>query len=170
MRLVYIFVGGDTEIDHIIQDWSNAKDINITHVAMLLLNSTLESSGIKDEHDPYAGVWLHSPKKYIGNPDAKFIAIDVDSLEPFEEEARNLLGTLYGYGDCARGGIYDRYGIELPDNAKFMDCSETATRITRAEINILPDIEAGCVTPARLYRTLINDFGGIDITKEINKV
>jgi len=129
-----------------------------SHVAGLILDSTLESEGIKEYSDPYPGVWLHPPDKYKDGEDAKFVIVDIPDFPAAEDEARKLLGSFYGYIDCVNGGIETLFGKQLKgDGTITMDCSETWTRILRAGgLNILSDLEADCITPQMLYEALVN--------------
>ncbi|WP_094607718.1 hypothetical protein SPSIL_009200 [Sporomusa silvacetica DSM 10669] len=164
-KVVLIFVGGDSEIDKFIEHFSNGEDVNISHAAMLLLNSTLESTGVKEGNDPYPGVWPHDPAKYVDNPYAKFIEIEVPNLTAGEAEARKLIGTPYGPGDCFRAGVYEMFGWKIPDNAFTMDCSEMDARVVRAmEVPVLPELEPGQIAPARLFRSIMQDWQGKDVT------
>ena len=127
-----------------------------THVAGLILDSTLESEGVKEHSDPYPGVWLHPPDKYKDGEDAVFIQVDVPDLAAAEQQARDSLGSLYGYIDCVNGGIKELFDKVIPgDGTATMNCSETWTRILRAGgLDVLPGIEADSVTPQMLYEAL----------------
>ena len=83
-------------------------------------------------------------------------------------EAENLKGTLYGFDDCGQGGLYEQTGIEIPDTALTVDCSESITRCMRTVIDVLPKIKwAGNVVPERFYRYIMDDMGGEDITESV---
>jgi hypothetical protein len=127
-----------------------------SHTAGLILGSTLEAQGVKDEGDAYPGVWLHPPDKYRDGIDAAFVTVDIPELAAAENEARKLLGTLYGLIDCANGGVYEIFGKKIPgDGVLTVNCSETWTRILRAGgLNVLPNLEPDCVTPQMLYEAL----------------
>lgn len=164
-KIVLIFVGGNSFIDKAIHEVSKG---DVTHVAGLLFDGTYESTGLKEETDPYPGVWLHRPNKYIGNPDAKFIEIEVPDIDGLKAEARRLLGTPYGYTDCLRTGIFDILGMQIPDNDWSMMCSETWTRLLHGgKVNILPSIVPGCIDPSRLYKAVMGDWNGQEITGQI---
>lgn len=164
-KVVLIFVGGNSEIDKFIEHFSNGEDVNISHSAMLLLNSALESTGMKEENDPYPGVWLHDPAKYVDNPYARFIEVEVPNLVAGEAEGRKLIGTPYGPGDCFRAGVYEMLGWKIPDNALTVDCSEMVTRVVRSmEVPVLPELEPGQIAPARLFRSIMQDWNGQDVT------
>jgi len=168
-KVTIIAVGGNTLIDKVIQKASHAEDDNVTHIAMALGGYTWEASGIKEPEDPYPGFWPHAWDKYINNPDAKFIAVEVPDLTAILREAENLKGTLYGIGDCAQGGAYEQTGIETPDTALTVNCSESITRCLRTIIDVLPGIKwAGNVVPERFYRYLIDKLGAEDITEQVN--
>lgn len=127
-----------------------------SHVAGIILNSTLESQGVKDPGDPYPGVWLHPPDKYRDGDNAEFVTVEIPDLRGAEDEARRLIGTLYGLIDCVDGGALEIFGIEIPsDGAKTANCSETWTRILRGgKLNVLPDLKADSVTPHLLHDAL----------------
>lgn len=153
-KVIYVFVGGNDKIDKIITSVSGGDK---SHVAIKLFDCILESTGEREETDPYPGVWLHSPDKYDNNPYAEFIEVEIPDIEGFKNEARKLLGTPYGYSDCIRTGVFDLLGIEIPDNDWVMDCSELGTRLARAgKLDILPNIEAGCIDPMRLRNAILD--------------
>ena len=161
-KVVLIFVGGDSNVDRVIETVSKG---DVSHVAGLLFDSAYESTGLKEESDPYPGVWLHWPDKYNSNPDARFIEVDVPDIEGLKTEARRLLGTPYAYGGCIKTGIYDLLDIQLPDKDWTMHCSETWTRLLRnGGANVLPDTEPGCIDPYNLEMEVLNNFGGQDVT------
>lgn len=165
-KVTFITVGGNTIVDRAIQSASDGETDNVTHIAMGLGGHTWEALGIKEEGDQYPGFWAHHPEKYVGNPDAKFIAIEVPDLTAILRKAEELKGTPYGLDDCVQGGVYEKTGLETPDTSLTMDCSEAGTRCLRTVVNVLPDIKwAGNVVPERFYRYLINDLGGEDITE-----
>lgn len=150
-KLTVVLMRGD---DGVIDTVINAASGGIySHAAIKILGSTLESYGVKLEQDKYPGVWLHDPDEYTGNQAARFIDVDVPDLAGAEAEARRLVGTLYGYTDCIRGGLYDLFKIESDGNSFTANCSETVTRILRAGgLTLLPGIEPDCVTPNDLGR------------------
>jgi len=163
-KVVLVFVGGDSFIDEEIEKVSKSGDVNISHVAALLWG-TYESTGIKEDDDPYPGVWIHRPNKFFDNPYARFIEIEVPDMNGFEAEARRLLGTRYGLPDCASTAVFDLTGIQLPDSDKLVHCSETITRLCRCgKMDVLPNIKAGCIDPFRIFMTVISDFDGQDVT------
>jgi hypothetical protein len=152
-KVTVIFVHGDSIVDKIIDDVSKG---NYSHVAIKIIGGTLEALGMKDSNDPYPGIWKHDINKYDNNPYVKMIDVELPDLPSAESEANSLIGKPYGYIDCVDGGAYDLTGKQLPaDGELTANCSETVTRILRAGgFNILPDIEADCVTPMDLYREL----------------
>jgi hypothetical protein len=150
------FAGGDTSVDKVIEWFSHGEDVDISHAFIMLFDSTYESTGKKEESDPYPGVWLHNPQKFIDDSHAKFVTIDVPDIEAGKELARQLLGTPYGYTDCLRTGIEEIIGKSVPDNDYTMHCSETVTRILRAMgVNVCPELEPGDISPVRLYKSII---------------
>jgi len=164
-KVVLAFVGGDTFIDEKIEDITGSGDVNISHVAALLMSGTYESTGIKEEEDPYPGVWVHRPDKFYNNLYARFIEVEIPDIAGFENRARRLLGTPYGYPDCGKTLVFNETGIQLPDTDATAHCSETITRCCRdGQLNVLPEIKAGCIDPFRLFNAVINDHGGVDVT------
>ena len=163
-KMLVGFVGGDTRLDKFIEDFSHGTDVDISHAFLMLFGSTYESTGAKEEEDPYPGVWLHSTDKFRSDPHARFVVVDVPDRRAGEDKARALLGTLYGYTDCVETGLQELFSISIPDNALTMHCSETVTRILRAAgLAVLPDLEAGSVSPAHLYRELMEAHNGREI-------
>lgn len=151
-KITLIFVGGNSEVDKVIDNVSHGDK---SHVAIGILGSTLEALGMKDEHDLYPGVWLHDPLKYQNNPDAIFKEVEIPDIQAAETEARKLIGTLYGYDCCIKGGVYDQTGLEIFGNLLTANCSKTVTLVLRAGgFNILPSVNADCITPNDLYRAL----------------
>jgi hypothetical protein len=149
-----IFVGGDSKVDKLITEVTGGTK---SHVAGLLFDGVYESTGLKEPSDIYPGVWLHDPNKYLNNPDAESIEIEVPDIDALKEEARRLLGTPYGYLDCIRGGVFDLLGIKVPDNDWAMDCSETWTRLLRAGgLDILSEIPAGDLTPVKMLNAIVD--------------
>lgn len=164
-KVTLIFVGGDSKIDKLI---TNITGGIYSHVAGILFDSVYESTGEKESGDPYPGVWLHSADKFNNNQYAEFIEVDIPNIEALKSKARELLGTPYGYTDCIRGGFFDLLGIELPDNDWTMDCSETWTRLLRAgNLDILPNIEAGNITPAKIRTAILEGNYGRVIDKNV---
>lgn len=151
-KVTLIFVGGSGKIDKLITDITGGE---FSHVAGFLFDSIYESTGMKEEQDPYPGVWLHRPDKYDGNPAAVRVEVEVPNLPALQAEARRLLGRIYGYTDCVKGGLYDLLRIELPSNDYALNCSETWTRLLRAGgCDPLHGVPADVVTPADLYRAV----------------
>lgn len=152
-KVTLIFVGGTGKVDKLITDVTGGM---YSHVAGFLFDSVYESTGMKEEQDPYPGVWLHRPDKYTGNPAVKYVEVEVPDLPGLQTEARRLLGRIYGYTDCVKGGLYDLLKIELPSNDYALNCSETWTRLLRAGgFDPLPGVPADVVTPADLYRAVM---------------
>jgi hypothetical protein len=156
-KITLIFVGGDSTVDRVIEKVSGG---DVSHVACLLFDSVYESTGLKEEEDPYPGVWLHNPHKYCKNPYAKFIRINVPDKEGLNKMARRLLGTPYSYAGCIKTGIFDILGIDLPDTDYTMHCSETITRLLRSGgVNVLPEVEPSSIDPSRLYKAILSIKG-----------
>ena len=164
-KVTLIFVGGDGRVDKLIEGVSGG---DVSHVACLLFDSVYESTGMKEESDPYPGVWLHRPDKYNGNPDAQVIEVEVPNIEGLKAEARRLLGTPYAFGGCVKTGIFDMLEIELPDNDWTMHCSETVTRLLRGgELPVLQKNKAGVIDPYYLKKSILGDWHGQDITDQL---
>ena len=156
-KLTLIFVGGDSTVDRVIEKVSNG---DVSHAACILFDSVYESTGLKEEDDPYPGVWLHNPHKYGKNPDAKFIRIPIPDKKGLNKMARSLLGTPYSYVGCLKTGIFDILGIDMPDTDYTMHCSETITRLLRAGgVNVLPGVEPSSIDPSRLYKAILEIKG-----------
>jgi hypothetical protein len=176
-KVTVIFVGGDSLVDDVIEKVTSGE---YSHVAININGGILESTGIIKEGDHYPGVHMRQITEYDGNPDAVFIDVDVPDLQAAELKAKYLLGKFYSYVGCVEGGAYDVFGIKLhgwitklinlllvkflhiPVNVDTgewsMNCSETVTRILRAGgFNILPGVDADCITPMDLYRELKTD-------------
>ena len=152
-KVTLIFVGGESEIDNLITGVTGGE---YSHVAGILFDSIYESTGLKEESDPYPGVWLHDPQKYDNNPSMKTVEVIVPDIQALKREARNLLGKKYAYLGCIEGGLYDKLGIKISIASDFaVNCSETWARLLRAGgVNILPEVPVDCITPADLYRAV----------------
>lgn len=126
-----------------------------THIAGLILDSTLESQGIKDVGDKYPGVWLHPPSKYIDGQDCKFIAVGVKNLDAMKDKAREILGTPYSFHGCIEAGLEMLFDLKPPTDGELtMMCSETWDVLLRVgePINCtLPDFKPDFVAPQRLF-------------------
>lgn len=127
----------------------------VTHIAGLILESTLEAMGVKDPGDRYPGTWLHPPDKYIDGKDCEFIKLPVENIDRGKQLiwTGGILGTLYGYPDCITAGVYRLLGIQLPADGDITAmCSEQWTRLIREMGPIgysLPDLQADFVDPQR---------------------
>ncbi|WP_371380924.1 hypothetical protein [Sporomusa aerivorans] len=173
-KVTLIFVGGDTLVDDVIEKVTSG---DYSHVAIKINGGVLESTGIMKAGDRYPGVHMRNMNEYEGNPYAVFFDIDLPNQIAAELMAKKLLGKFYSYIGCIEGGAHTLWGINLhpiingvinwaimlfmrlPVNldtgAWTMNCSETVTRILRAGgFNILPGIDADCITPMDLYRYL----------------
>ena len=147
-----IFAGGETDVDKAIIGITGGR---YSHVGGYLFDSVYESTGIKEESDPYPGVWLHNPHKYDSSDIVEFIEIGVPDLLALKQKARELLGTVYGYSDCIKTGIAEIFHVGIPDNEFSMHCSETWTRLLRAGgLDILPDAKADSISPNKLYEAI----------------
>lgn len=163
-KVVIGFVGGDTNLDRAIEFFSDAEHYDISHTFGILFNSTLESTGCKEEHDPYAGVWLHSPNKYINNEHARFIEIDIPDMQELENEARKVIGSFYSIGSCLAYFLKKVANINLPDFMRTCDCSELWTQLIRAGgRKVLVKYQPNQVSPLMLFKWCIKN-GGKDVT------
>jgi hypothetical protein len=159
------FVGGDTNLDRAIEFFSDAEYYDISHTFGLLFNSTLESTGCKEGNDPYAGVWLHNPNKYINNPHARFIEVEVPNMLALEKEARKMLGSFYSLGSCIAYFLKKIVNIDLPDFMRTCDCSELWTQLLRAGgRKVLQKYQSNQVSPLMLFKWTMQN-GGKDVTE-----
>lgn len=163
-KYTLVFVGGYTKIDGVIETASNALQENISHVASVFNGNTLEAQGVILGDEKYPGFWRQRPDRLVGVPCVRFVAVEVPDLTPILSEVQELIGTPYGYTDCIRGGVYDLFGVQIPDNALTMDCSEAQTRLLRTVVDVLPGREPGTITPIDLYRYVMEELHGEDIT------
>ena len=168
-KLVVGYVGGDTNLDKVIQNFSGAVKYNITHAFTMILNSTAESKGVKEVDDPYPGFWLHSPDKFVLDKTSRFIEIEIPSLILAETEARKLIGSAYGYSSCLSFVLRKFFHINFPDNRHSCDCSEAQTLILRASgLSMYPRIQANEVSPLMAFKWVMN-HGGKDVTDRFRK-
>ena len=163
-KYTLVFVGGFTKIDGIIETASNALKENISHVAGILSGKCWEAQGVVLGNENYPGFWEQRMDRLVGVPCTRFVAVEVPDLAPILAKAKQLEGTPYGYTDCIRGGVYDLFGGQIPDNTLTMDCSEAQTRLLRSVREVLPGREAGTITPIDLYRYVREVLHGEDIT------
>ncbi|SEP36904.1 hypothetical protein [Propionispora vibrioides] len=181
-----IFVRGDpvSMIDRTIEAVSQG---DFCHVAVQFAWGIVEALGVP-ERGFVPGVRLSPTDKYDGKAVATMkLALPEEAAA--EQEARRLLGRLYSYIGCLEGGIYDLTGIRLQPwlnklsdwlqirlfgtvlpvdiGTWSMNCSETAARIIRAGgINVLPGVEADCITPMDLIRYFQIDKGELTMSEE----
>lgn len=164
--------GGDTVIDKVIKDFSDAEKLNSTHIFGVVFNSTLESRGVKDPHDPYPGVWLHDPGKYANDPTAKFYEVEVPDIEALEEKAREKIGDLYSLGSCISFWLHkslkflSKYlKFHYPDFSFSENCCELWLILLReGKIKILPKYKDNEISPKIMTQWLI--VHAKDVTKE----
>ncbi|MDF2563663.1 MAG: hypothetical protein K0Q53_58 [Massilibacillus sp.] len=169
-KLVLGFVGGDTNIDRAIKFFSDSEYYDITHSFGILFNSTLESTGCKEESDPYAGVWLHDPEKYINNSHARFIEIEIPNMKALEKDARKMLGSFYSIGSCIAYFLKKIANIDLPDFMRTCDCSELWTQLVRSGgRTVLRKYKQNQVSPLMLFKWSMQN-GGKDVTPRYRKV
>jgi hypothetical protein len=126
------------------------------HVAIKILNSTLEAFATCLEGDLYPGVWLHEPDRYDYYQSAVFVNVEIPDLKAAEKMARRLLGAVYGYSDLLNSGIYNLTGVSLPGTGKYaVICSEAVVMILRAGgLNILPGVSADSISPMNLFNAV----------------
>jgi hypothetical protein len=168
-KLILGFVGGDSDLDKAIQYFSDAEKYNITHSFVMILGSTFESRGVKEPSDPYPGVWLHSPDKYVHDKSARFIQLDVPYLRGAEDEARRLVGSAYGYSSCLAFFLRKAFKINFPDNNHSCDCSEAQTLVIRAAgANVYPHIQPNEISPLMAFRWVMK-HGGVDVTDHFRR-
>ena len=168
-KIVVGYVGGNTDLDKAIKYFSDSKDYDITHAFTMILNSTFESRGIKEPLDPYAGVWLHSPQKFINDKSARFIEINIPSLYNAESMARGLIGSAYGYSSCLAFFLKKVFGINFPDNKHSCDCSEAQALILRAGgLDVYPNMKVNEISPLQMFQWVMQ-HGGKDVTKRYRK-
>jgi hypothetical protein len=100
-------------------------------------------------------VRISSWRKY-DNANTEVVELELPDLEAAQVEAERLLGSLYGYVDCAGGALNDIINVNLKGNGSVTNnCSEAVTRILRASgLNFLPGIEADNITPMDLKRAI----------------
>lgn len=155
-KITLIFCEGNAWYSKIIKAVEHGK---YTHVAGLILNSTLEAQGVKDAGDKYPGVWLHAPDKYIDGQNCKFVTVGIESLAAAEQKARKLLGTLYAFSGCIEAGLNMEFNLKPPaDGQLTMMCSETWDTILTAGVPhgfTLPTLIPDFVAPQRLYDAAI---------------
>lgn len=169
-KIVIGFVGGDTNIDRAIKYFSDSEYYDITHTFGMLFNSTLESTGCKEESDIYPGVWIHSPDKFINNSHARFIEVAIPDMQALENEARKMIGSHYSIGSCLAYFLKKVANINFPDFMRTCDCSELWTQLLRAGgRKVLARYKVNQVSPLMLFKWAIKN-GGVDVTDRYRKV
>jgi hypothetical protein len=166
------FSGGQTIIDKVIQKVSGAEAEDVTHAFTFVNGRPFEAMGTWSDNKPYPGAWFRPKDKYVGVPEVKYIKVDIPDAEAYDELAyTELEGRLYGIIDCASTAIKILTGKNmLEDGMKTVMCAETITLMCRAGgLNVCSDLAPDQVAPIVLYRDLLNNFGGIDITEEFIK-
>jgi hypothetical protein len=169
-KVVIGFVGGDTNLDRAIEFFSDAEHYDISHTFIMLFDSVLESTGCKEEHDPYPGVWLHSPNKYINNEHARFIEVEIKEMAALQAEARKMIGSFYSIGSCLAFILKKIANINLPDFMRTCDCSELGSQLLRAgNRKVLQRYQANQISPLMLFKWCMQN-GGKDVTTRYRKV
>lgn len=155
-KLTLIFCIGDAWYSKVIQATEHGT---YTHVAGLILGSTLEAQGVRDKEDRYPGVWLHAPDKYKDGQGCRFVTVEVQDIEAAEAKARELIGAPYSFHGCIEAGLEMLFDLEPPvDGETALMCSETWDRILAAGGPVgftLPDFKPDFVAPQRLYDAVI---------------
>lgn len=184
--ITLIFVRGDqaSMIDRTIETFSRG---DFCHVAVKFPWGIVEALGVP-EKGYIPGVRLSPTNKYDGK-EGLTINLALPDQVAAEQEARKLLGRFYSYIGCLEGGIYDISGIRLQpwinkistwlltrlfgmtlavNVGKWsMNCSETVTRIIRAGgLNVLPGVDADCITPMDLVCYFQIDKGELTMSEE----
>lgn len=154
-KVTIIFVrGSETNlVDKIIADVSNGP---FTHVAIKVPGvGLIESRGDFGPGVIPPCVRVSSWRKY-DNADTEAIDLELPDLEAARAEAEKLVGSLYGYVDCAGGAVHDLMDIDLKGNGLVSaNCSETVARVLRSGgLSILPGVEADNITPMDLKRAI----------------
>lgn len=165
------FSGGDTLVDKIIQGVSGAFEENVTHAFVMLFDRPFEALGIMVGDELYPQARFRWRDKYDGNDTVKFIRIEVPDIQALIDEAFKLDGTPYGYSDCISTGLKILLHADvLEDGTKSVMCAELVVRLLRAGgVGICSDLEPDQVAPVVLYRELIHNFNGIDVTDDYKK-
>ena len=168
-KLVIGFCGGITDLDKAIKYFSDSETYDITHSFVMILDSTFESRGIKEKSDPYPGVWLHSPEKYANDTTARFIEIEIPSIEKAEASARNLIGSAYGYSSCLAIFLKKVFKIDFPDSNHSCDCSEAQSTIIRnSGVSLYPKLQVNEISPVMVFKWAMK-HGGKDVTDRFRK-
>lgn len=159
------FVGGSSLVDKVIEGASGSQYANISHSFIYILDSIVESEGLLQYKDKYMGVWIHPINKYEQDKykgQLHFVDVEVKDIEAAKQEARDLIGTPYGYLDCIASGMKFLLGFNFIRTGKLTaHCSETVSRILRAGgIDICPYLKADEITPILLYEDLIKNHNG----------
>jgi hypothetical protein len=130
-----------------------------THVAGLILGSTLEAQGVCDDIDRYPATWLHAPDKYVDGVNCKFVTVRVENLAAAEAKARELIGCPYSFHGCVESGMEMLFDIQPPvDGELTVMCSEAWDIILKTAGPVgfsLPEFRADFVAPQRLYNSVI---------------
>ena len=144
MKVDVMFTVGHDLMGEIIEA---VTDSEFSHASIFLLDGIVEAIG--------EGVVISDVHKYdkIGK---EIVSVEVPNMPAAIAVAHSLIDKEYGFGDCITGAIFDLTGVEIGGlNKETVNCSETVTLILRAGgVKILPEIEAGCITPQDLYEEL----------------
>jgi len=166
------FSGGTTLLDKAIQYVSGAIGEDVTHVFTIVDGRPFEAMGTNKDNKPYPGAWFKPIHKYDNVPEIKYIKVEIPDADAYDSLAyEELDGRFYGFTDCVSTAIKILTGENiLIDGMKTVMCAETIALMCRAGgLNVCSDLEPDQIAPIVLYRELINNFGGIDITEEYTK-
>jgi hypothetical protein len=147
-KVKILFIDGGTQFSKLIKDVTHGK---YSHSAIFMLGGLVEA---------VMPVVKVSPENKYDGYEQEIIEINILDLVAAENEARHLLGRLYGLSDCITGGLHDIAGIHLPGNGEItVDCSEAVTRILRAGgLDVFPGSPADDITPQDLYTALKKEW------------
>ena len=155
-KITLIFCEGNAWYSDIIKYVEHGK---YTHVAGIILNSTLEAQGVCDDIDRYPGFWCHSPQKYIDGVNCKFVTVGIKNLFAAEEKARRLIGCPYSFHGDVEAGLEMMFNLQPPvDGDLTVMCSEAWDIILKAGIPVgfsLPNFKPDFVAPQRLYDAVV---------------
>jgi hypothetical protein len=129
----------------------------------------LRAGELKRSQTRIHGVWLHSPDKFVNDPLARFIEINIPSLRKAEDCARKLIGSAYGYSSCLAFFLKKAIGIDFPDNNHSCDCSEAQSTILRESgLVMYPTVQVNEISPLMAFRWVMS-HGGVDVTYRYRK-
>ena len=152
-QVTVIFVRGqDNLIDNVIAKASGGPFV---HVAIMVPDVGLvESLGMGGPGIIPPCVRISSLRKY-DNANVEKFDVDLSDLPAAQAKAEELIGTEYGFDNLVAGGLFDLFGIEVPDLLRCADCSRTVALILHeGGKDILPGVPTGSITPMDEEREL----------------